>query len=139
MWADDFRLRLVKTAIDGYSKFKASDFEFNLPKPSYTINTLQKLGEAYPNIQFHLIVGSDNWQIFPKWKQSDHIIANYPILIYPRRGYDIDEAQLPQTVRLTQAPIFEISSTFIRQALAEGKDIRFMLPHAVYAQIEEWM
>ena len=139
LWADDFRLRLVKLAIDGYAKFKASDFEFHLPKPSYTINTLQKLEEAYSDAQFHLIIGSDNWQLFPRWKQSEDIIANYPILIYPRPGYEVDANELPEKVRLTEAPTFEISSTFIRQSLKEGKDIRFMLPSHVYEQIKEWL
>ena len=139
LWADDFRLRLVKLAIDGYAKFKASDFEFHLPKPSYTINTLQKLEEAYPDAQLHLIIGSDNWQLFPRWKQSEDIIANYPILIYPRPGYEVDANELPEKVRLTEAPTFEISSTFIRHSLKEGKDIRFMLPSHVYEQIKEWL
>lgn len=139
LWDDEFRLRLVKSATGDYSKFKASDFEFKLPKPSYTINTLEELHKAYPDSKFHLIIGSDNWHLFPRWKQSEDIIANYSIIIYPRLGYDVDATQLPSTVRLSAAPVFEISSTFIREALKDGKDIRCMLHPEVYKQIKEWM
>ena len=139
LWDDEFRLRLVKSAIGDYPKFKASDFEFKLPKPSYTIHTLEELHKAHPNYKFHLIIGSDNWHLFPRWKQSEDIIANYSIIIYPRLGYDVDATQLPSTVRLSAAPVFEISSTFIREALKDGKDIRCMLHPEVYKQIKEWM
>ena len=139
LWNDEFRLQLVKSAVEGYPKFKASDFEFKLPKPSYTINTLNKLRSAYPDCEFHLIIGSDNWHLFPRWKQSEEIIANYPILVYPRLGYPVETNELPQGVRITQAPIFEVSSTFIRHALKEGKDIRYLLHPNVYQQIKEWM
>ena len=139
LWNDEFRLQLVKSAVEGYPKFKASDFEFKLPKPSYTINTLNKLRSVYPDCEFQLIIGSDNRHLFPRWKQSEEIIANYPILVYPRLGYPVDTNELPQGVRITQAPIFEVSSTFIRHALKEGKDIRYLLHPNVYQQIKEWM
>ncbi len=136
---DEFRLELVKLSIEGYHKFKASDFEFKLPKPSYTINTLNELRKHYPENDFCLIIGSDNWHLFPRWKQWEDIIAHYSIMIYPRPGYDIDESTLPDSVKLSKAPIFDISSTFIRNALKKGKDIRYLLHPNAYKTIEEWL
>lgn len=129
---DAFRLKLVRLAISGYPKFKASDIEFSLPRPSYTIHTLDKLKENYPDREFHLIIGSDNWQIFPRWYQSDRIIAENHLLVYPRPGCPVSSDSLPANVRMVSSPVFEISSTFIRQALEEGKDVRYFLHPAVY-------
>ena len=129
---DAFRLKLVRLAISGYPKFKASDIEFSLPRPSYTIHTLDKLKENYPDREFHLIIGSDNWQIFPRWYQSERIIAENHLLVYPRPGYPVSSDSLPANVRMVSSPVFEISSTFIRQALEEGKDVRYFLHPAVY-------
>ena len=114
---DALRLKLVRLAIAGYPKFRASDFEFHLPRPSYTVHTLDKLKEAYPQDTFHLIIGADNWALFPRWYQS---------------GYVVDEETLPQNVKLASSPTFEISSTFIRQAMDEGRDVRYFLHPAVY-------
>ena len=128
---DRLRLELVEAAIAGYPKFKASDFEFSLPQPTYTIDTLRALEKTYPDRQFHFIMGADNWASIKRWKESDQLISDYPILIYPRKGYEI---QIPKDylhIRTVDAPLIEISSTFIRTALKEGKDIRFFLPEAV--------
>ncbi|MBC5642569.1 nicotinate-nucleotide adenylyltransferase [Parabacteroides sp. BX2] len=128
---DRLRLELVEAAIAGYPKFKASDFEFSLPQPTYTIDTLRALEKTYPDRQFHFIMGADNWASIKRWKESDQLISDYPILIYPRKGYEI---QIPKDylhIRTVDAPLIEISSTFIRKALKEGKDIRFFLPEAV--------
>ena len=128
---DRLRLELVEAAIAGYPKFKASDFEFSLPQPTYTIYTLRALEKTYPDRQFHFIMGADNWASIKRWKESDQLISDYPILIYPRKGYEI---QIPKDylhIRTVDAPLIEISSTFIRKALKEGKDIRFFLPEAV--------
>lgn len=129
---DAFRLKLVQLAISGYPKFKASDIEFSLPCPSYTIHTLDKLKACHPNREFYLIIGSDNWQLFPRWYQSERIIAENHLLVYPRPGYPISSDSLPANVRMVSSPVFEISSTFIRQALEEGKDVRYFLHPAVY-------
>lgn len=134
---DEFRLELVTLAIDGYSKFRASDFEFHLPRPSYTVNTLDELKRSYPEHTFHLIIGSDNWALFPRWYESERILAENRILVYPRPGYPVDTATLPQSVKLASSPVFEISSTFIREALNKGKDIRYFLHPAVYARLKE--
>ncbi len=133
---DTFRLELVKLAIEGYPKFRASDFEFHLPRPSYTIHTLDVLKRTYPHCIFSLIIGADNWMLFPQWYESERILAENRIVIYPRPGYPIDEAFLPQGVSLTSSPVFEISSTFIRKALDEGKDMRYFLHPAVYERLK---
>ncbi|WP_300700440.1 nicotinate (nicotinamide) nucleotide adenylyltransferase [Bacteroides sp.] len=134
---DEFRLELVKLAIEGYSKFRASDFEFRLPRPSYTVNTLDELRRSYPEYTFHLIIGSDNWALFPRWYESERILAENRILVYPRPGYPVDAASLPENVKLTSSPVFEISSTFIREALNAGKNICYFLHPAVYARLKE--
>lgn len=134
---DEYRLELVRLAIAGYLRFRASDFEFRLPRPSYTVHTLDKLKETYPQHTFHLIIGSDNWAVFHRWRESERILAENPILVYPRPGYPVDAASLPPTVKLASSPTFEISSTFIRQAMKEGKDIRYFLHPAVYQSLKE--
>lgn len=132
---DKLRLKLVQLAVAGYPKFRASDFEFHLPRPSYTVHTLDALKRAYPRHIFHLIIGSDNWALFSRWHQSERILAENRLLVYPRPGYPVEADALPPRVRLVDSPVFEISSTFIRRAMEEGKDIRYFLHPAVY---EEW-
>lgn len=132
---DELRLELVRLATEEYPKFIASDFEFNLPRPSYTITTIDKLKEAYPDREFHLIIGSDNWYSFNQWREPERIIAENNLLIYPRPGFPIDPTTLPPQVRNTAAPLFEVSSTFIRHALSAGKDVRYFLHPAVYKRL----
>lgn len=132
LWPDEFRLKLVQLSIEGYPRFHASDFEFRLPRPSFTARTLDKLKQTYPDREFYLIIGSDNWNRFYLWRESERIIAENRILVYPRPGYPIDTANLPDTVQAVDAPTFEISSTFIRHALTQGKDIRYFLHPAIY-------
>lgn len=128
---DQLRYELVEASIAGYPKFRASNFEFSLPQPTYTINTLRALEQAYPDRQFHFIMGADNWAFISRWKESEALISNFPILIYPRKGYKINlPANLPG-IRAVDAPLMEISSTFIRQSLKDGKDVRFFLPEAI--------
>ena len=132
---DSLRLRLVQLAVAGYDKFVASDFEFHLPRPSYTIHTLDALKQCYPQHTFTLIVGSDNWHHFHRWYQWERILAENPLMIYPRPDYPVDASALPSGVRLAPTPLLEVSSTFIRQALAEGRDVRYFLHPAVYREI----
>ena len=128
---DRLRYELVEASIAGYPKFKASDFEFSLPQPTYTIDTLRALEKTYPDRQFHFIMGADNWAFIKRWKESDVLISSYPILIYPRKGYEIIlPANFPD-IRAVEAPLMEVSSTFIRQSLKDGKDVRFFLPEAI--------
>lgn len=136
MLDDNTRLELVQLAIEGYPGFRASDFEFNLPRPSYTIHTLDKLKQTYPDREFSLIIGSDNWAVFDRWKDSERILAENPILIYPRLGFPVQK-ELPPGVRLVEAPRIEISSTEIRKGLRERRDLRYYLHPAVYNRIKE--
>lgn len=133
---DKLRLKLVRLAVAGYSKFRASDFEFHLPRPSYTVHTLDELKRAYPRHTFHLIIGSDNWALFSRWYQSERILAENLLLVYPRPGYPVEAASLPRNVRLVDSPVFEISSTFIRRAMEEGRDVRYFLHPAVYEELK---
>lgn len=135
LWSDELRLHLVKLAIGDYPHFRASDFEFHLPRPSYSVHTLEKLRQSHPEREFQLIIGADNWACFDRWFQPERIIAENQILIYPRPGFPIEKDKLPKTVRLVDSPLFEISSTFIRQALSEGKDIRYFLHPEVWKYI----
>ena len=132
---DELRLQLVQMAIAKYPKFRASDVEFSLPRPSYTINTLNELKRQYPEHTFHLIMGSDNWSGFPRWYKSEEILAQHGLLIYPRPGYPIDANALPSGVRMVDSPVLEVSSTFIRESLSQGKDIRFFLPEGIYQEL----
>lgn len=135
--AQHHRLQMVQIAIEGHSRFKASDIEFKLPQPSYTIHTLAHLKEKYPKKTFCLIMGMDNLQHFDKWKNYEQIIAQHQLYIYPRPNAHAGIfAQHPQVV-LTQAPIMDISSSFIRQAIAQKKEVPFFMPEKVAAYIEE--
>jgi len=138
LWDDDLRLELVRLATADYPRFHASDFEFHLPRPSYMVHTLDALQEAYPDRRFTLIIGADNWAVFPRWYQPEEIIRRHEILVYPRPGYPIDPTHLPDSVQLVDTPLLEISSTFIRQALDEGKDVRYFLHPAVYQRIRDY-
>ena len=125
------RLELVEASIKGYPKFKASDFEFSLPRPSYTIDTLRALKQKYPNHDFHMIMGADSWSNISKWKDYEAILSEFPVIVYPRKGYEIEIPDAYINIKKVDAPLIEISSTFIRQAIKEGKDIRFFLPDAI--------
>ena len=129
---DDFRLQLVRLAIKDYPKFKACDVEFSMPRPSYTYHTLQKLRELYPQFEFLLLMGADNWPNLKNWYHGDEIMAQNQIVVYPRPGYGIDMTELPENVHFVDAPQFDISSSFIRKSLKEGKDVRFFLPSSIW-------
>jgi nicotinate-nucleotide adenylyltransferase len=130
----DLRFNMVKEAIAGYPKFKASDIECSLPLPSYTINTLRHLQKMYSDCLFHLIIGADSWENINQWKDADVLLQEFPILIYPRKNHELNEP-LPPHIRTVDAPVFDISASFIRTAINEGKDIRFFLPEAVRAKL----
>ena len=128
---DSLRLEMAQAAIDGYPKFRVCDIEFYLPKPSYSIDTLRTLSRNYPNRDFYFIMGADNWQLFPRWKEHEKILQDYKLLIYPRLGFDISSPAIYPNVKKVDAPLMEISSTFIRNAYQADKDIRFFLPEGV--------
>lgn len=135
--SDNHRLELVYLAIDDYNKFRVCDIEFKLPKPSYTIHTLVYLTEKYPNKEFVLIVGSDNLITFSKWKNYDQILLNYKLYVYPRPDSEISQWHAHPSVKLLDAPLMQISSTFIRKALKEKKEIPFFIPDKAYNYIKE--
>ena len=131
------RLHLVNLAINDHTKIRSSAIEFNLPQPSYTINTLTHLREKYPNYSFSLIMGQDNLQSFAKWKNYEEILKRYHIYVYPRPNAVASEFDNHPHVHLTIAPLMEISSTFIRNAIKENKDVRFFMPEKVWQEVYE--
>ena len=132
---DFYRYDLLEIALGKDNRFRISDIEFRLPKPSYTIDTLTYLKEQNPNKEFVLIMGSDNLQSFHKWKNYEYIATNYTRYIYPRPESENIDYNKHKNIRLVDAPLIEISSSFIRNAIAQGKDIRHFLPEKVYNHI----
>ena len=129
--ADDKRLLLVRKALAPYPQLVASDFEFSLPRPSYMWHTLQSLSARYPDREFTLIIGADNWACFDRWYHAADIIAHYPIVIYPRQGSTVDSSTLPPTVRLVDTPLYNISSTEVREDVRAGRDISAKVPSSI--------
>lgn len=134
--ADHLRLELVRKAIADNPHFRASDYEFQLPKPSYTWNTLQHLSHDYPTHRFTLLVGGDNWAAFDRWYHAEDILSNYKIVVYPRRGQEIDKSTLPTNVSLLQTPLIDVSSTDIRQRVEQGEDISKLVPEEILNDIQ---
>jgi nicotinate-nucleotide adenylyltransferase len=133
---DHKRRTLLEIAIEKDDRFRICDIEFKLPKPSYTVDTLAYLKELYPKNEFILIMGSDGLSTFAKWKNYKVIEENYTRFVYPRPGHPVDPVEYPN-IRIVEAPLMEISSTFIRQALQAKHDIRHFLPPGVYDYITE--
>ena len=129
------RLHLVRLATQDDNRIKCSDIEFNLPKPSYTSNTLTFLSEKYPEHEFALIMGSDSYQNLDKWKNYETIINNYSIYVYQREGYEIKKTITNAPVIL-DAPIIQISASQIREHIRSGKSIRYLVPEIVREEIE---
>lgn len=129
------RLHLLKLATEDDNRIKVLDIEFNLPKPSYTATTLIHLEEKYPGHQFCIIVGSDSFQNLHKWKNYETIIKNYPIYIYLRPGFKVDN-QISAKITIVEAPMLQISATEIRNLIKEKKSIRYMVPDKVKEEIE---
>ena len=125
------RLEMVNLAIENSDKLRASDIEFLLPQPSYTIDTLVHLSERHPNNEFVLIMGEDNLAGLHKWKNADILLRDYKIIVYPRPGYDGGDLKQHPSVTLTDTPVMELSSTFLRKAIKDGKNIQFFTPEKV--------
>ena len=128
--ADEHRLNMLKIAVESVKGVDVCDIELTLPRPSYTIKTLDTLKERYPDKQFRLVIGSDNWLIFDKWKDYQRIIADYGVIVYPRPGYEIGEIDT-LGVGFVNAPVINLSSTFIRDGFFAGKDMSAFLPNGV--------
>jgi len=134
------RLHMVNLAIGDTNKLKSSNIEFGLTQPSYTINTLAHLKEKYPKHEFSLIMGEDNLQSFTKWKNYEEILKNHKLYVYPRpnSGVPIDIGMKTHpNVIMTEAPLMEVSSTMIRQAIKDKKNVSFFLPQAVWQYLDE--
>ena len=131
------RLQMTALAIGENNKMKASDIEFKLPQPSYTINTLMHLQEKYADHHFVLIMGADNLENFHKWKNYEEILKHFELYVYPRPGISGGDLSAHKQVRLVNAPLMEISSTDIRNAIKERKDVRYFVPGATWEYIKE--
>ncbi len=144
---DYHRLAIVKEAIDDNPKFKASDIEFDLPKPSYTVDTLAYLKEKHPSYQFALIMGGDNLRSFHKWKNYEVILEQYPIYVYPRiltiqeieaKSKEVDNGLMDhENVYFVDAPIMKISSSMIRDFIKRKRDTKYLLTESVRKYVEE--
>lgn len=130
LWDDKLRYELACIATKHNSRLKVCDIEFHLSVPSYTVNTLRILSKEYPDYQFSLLIGSDNYQIFDKWYCYDEILRNYCIYVYPREGVDVDKAKFPQ-MHWLDAPLYPISSTMIRERLKRGDSVVDLVPFPI--------
>ncbi len=136
---DRSRFHMVRLATEDYPKIKPSDIEFHLEQPNYTVNTLAHLKDKYPTHEFSLIMGEDNLNSLPKWKNYDYLLENYDIYIYPRISAEteiIPELKNHPCIHKIDAPIVEISSTFIRESIKEKKNVRPLLPENVWEEID---
>ncbi|HLP52535.1 MAG TPA: nicotinate (nicotinamide) nucleotide adenylyltransferase [Chitinophagales bacterium] len=131
------RLNLINLAIEKNTNLYASNIEFKLPKPSYTIDTLTYLKEKYPQHQFCLIMGSDNLETIHKWKNYELILNNYPLYVYNRRGSAVNPYPNNKNITLLDFPFLDISSTFIRSSLKKGISMEYFLPDPVWKYIDE--
>lgn len=135
---DHHRFALVQCAVEDHPNLKASNIEFGLPQPSYTVQTLAFLAEKYPNKDFALIMGEDNLIHIDKWKNSDFILENYSIYVYPRPNIERSSFHnLPNIKIIDNVPQMEISASFIRKSIKEGKDVKFLLSENVYKYVRE--
>ena len=130
------RLQIIRAEIEDNSKLAVSDIEFDMPKPSYTIDTLVRLKEKYPENDYSIIMGSDNLQNFHKWKNYEQILEDYSIYVYPRPGYEISGSHKNIHV-IEGVPQMEISSSFIRKSIKEGKDISYLMPEKAWIYTDE--
>lgn len=136
---DDYqRLEMVHRAVEGDDRLRASNIEFNLPKPSYTVDTLVYLKDQYPNYDFTILMGSDNLENFHKWKNYETILENYGVIVYPRPGFDRSKVRFHKNISIVEdAPLMEISASFIREAIGNGKDVRHFIPQKAWEYLEE--
>jgi len=135
--ADHHRYAMVQIAVEDHQRLRACNIEFKMPQPSYTIDTLVRLEEKHPDHSFVLIAGTDIFPTFHKWKNYEMLLENNKFYIYRRPGFDAGIYEEHPHVHIFNAPLMEISSSFIRHAIAEGRDIRYFVPEKVYTYLEE--
>jgi nicotinate-nucleotide adenylyltransferase len=135
--ANDYdRLHLVRLAIEDNRQLRASDIEFSLPKPSYTIDTLTYLKEKFDTKEFVLIMGGDNISTLHKWKNYDVILNNHDIYVYKRPTFDAGQFENHPKVKFFEAPLLDISATYVRNQIKEGKSIRYLVPEGVFQYLD---
>ena len=134
---DMLRYHMARIALHGQNAITVSNYEFHLPKPSYTWNTLQHLSADYPHYTFHLLIGADNWQHFNQWYRAADIMAGYHIMVYPRSGCITPPAPSTANVTMINAQLIDISSTLIRQRVRQGKDITSLVPPAIKPLVQK--
>lgn len=131
----EFRLKLIEKAIKNYPKFKPCTIEWNMPRPAYTVNALQKLRMLFPDYSFELIIGTDNWTTIHRWKDYQLILKNFKTWVYPRLRTGKVDINHPNAKLVFGAPKIEVSSSAIREAFKQGKDMRFFMPAGIYEDI----
>lgn len=136
---DSIRLDMTRKAVESERGIVCSDYEFGLPRPSYTWNTLQSLKKDYPQHTFSLIIGADNWCKFSGWRNHEDIIREYRLLVYPRTGYPIDMESLPQSVTFIDMDTIDVSSTEIRQRLHDGNDVSSLIPESIRGMMTHYI
>lgn len=134
---DAERLAMVRLAIGDDPRFKVSDVEMYLPTPSYTINTLRTLARQNPDDHFVLICGMDSLQNLPRWREYEAILNDFGLIVFPRNGYDGGELASHPAVTIVKTPLIEISSTFIRKCVKEGRDVRHFMPEQAFRYMKE--
>ena len=132
---EQLRLYLTQKALQKEDQLVASDYEFHLPRPSYTYHTLCSLTKDYPQHNFYLIIGADNWHSFPRWYCAQQIINSYPVIIYPRQGFPIDPQALPPGIQLVNTRLYPYSSTDIRQRIQQHLPVARLLPRSAAQDI----
>ncbi|MDE6854302.1 MAG: nicotinate-nucleotide adenylyltransferase [Muribaculaceae bacterium] len=130
------RLQMLSIAAKGAEKIDICDIELTMPRPSYTINTLDLLAERFPDTRFKLVIGSDNWRIFDQWREPQRILDDYGVLVYVRPGYPVTDDGTAG-MEIVHAPMADLSSTMVREAIAKGRDMNYFLPAGVYQYILE--
>ena len=135
--ADHHRYAMVNLAVEENPNLWASNIEFSLSQPSYTVHTLAYLEEKYPEKEFVLIMGGDNLNSLPKWKNYQHILDNYSIFVYPRPGEKLPDLATHKSISMVEAPLMQISSSFIRNSIKEGKSVEYLLSNCVFEYLTE--
>lgn len=130
------RLAMITIATKGAVDIETCDIELSMPRPSYTIDTLDLLSKRYKNKRFKLVIGSDNWRIFNKWRDHERILDEYGVIVYPRQGYPIDSVFV-DGLEVVESPTVNISSTFVRDAIVRGRDMSYFVPQGVYKYIKD--
>ncbi len=136
---DSLRLKMTAAALRGEEGLRASDYEFRMPRPSYMASTLECLAAKFPDDEFTLIVGADNWLCFDKWHRYRYILDNFNIAVYPRRGFEVDVASLPPNVRYFDIDLYDVSSTMVRDLMRRGEPVGRFVPECVAEYINRYM